>query len=720
MTKKLVKVLITNSGGTQEIKPISSIIRKEGTRTVDTAEIVVPAQVNVNENDKVQYIQDIGDVSNLTAVYNFQGTTKDEGGYGLDGDDSFDDIVNPNESKSSGGNTYANTSTQATRNRMNYGIIYHGTKTTIDHDSKFDFARQFDIVVTSSLRTVSSSGATLGDKKIFFSKIDSSGNGIEIGVIIKQQPYGSGSATDNKWAAYARVRYNSIEREFRQDWSYTSSNAAVNAPIAGKGFTIRLWREGDNKIRFSFNGLEKGSWFNGNTSLDSLTLDTSNTGSSDSPKPPYTLATNNDIWLGQGRDGSNNATNDWDGIAYQLKIYTGGHLNNNEAQILIMSASTPTTIKFSGTVFRVDDKTKNKRISCKGDGNVILNHTFNSSQFSNSVPADSSYVTRVSVGGVKKNLYPITTTTNLVKSLLNLADSSFEVISTNYTSHTLTGQYIAEGSFLANVRTILNGLSQTAFWSNGVKTFFLEDDSGITTGLTLKSGQGEESRGVKILGMGKSDNYLVNDVELVGRQFLKHAYDSVGTVSNGTTHTTSKFPVNLRITYGSDLIPLIQDTDYTVNYDERKITFSNSKTLVKVEYDYEDTSASTGNSFTHSDSTSINTYGKRTRRYFVPQLAKYGDLQRLGQYLIINNKDTRQRYQIELPYLANNLRENHKISIVNRKGSADVIVKQITWHYPEGRTTIQAGENLIDGFDLDQVDSLATASAVSSIQKTKV
>ena len=43
------------------------------------------------------------------------------------------------------------------------------------------------------------------------------------------------------------------------------------------------------------------------------------------------------------------------------------------------------------------------------------------------------------------------------------------------------------------------------FWSNGVKTFFLEDNDGIETGLTFKSGQGEEKRGVRILAMGKSE-----------------------------------------------------------------------------------------------------------------------------------------------------------------------------------------------------------------------
>jgi hypothetical protein len=391
----------------------------------------------------------------------------------------------------------------------------------------------------------------------------------------------------------------------------------------------------------------------------------------------------------------------------------------------MMSASTPTIIKFNGKVFRIDDKTKNKLLSCKGDGNVILNHNFNSSQFDSSTPADSSIVTRVTVDGVKKNVYPSTSTINISKSLLMLADPSYQVITpSNYTGYTLQGQYVAEGSFLNNIKTILNGLDQTSFWSNGRKTFFLEKDEGISTNVTFKSSQGDEGRGVRILDMGQSDSYMVNSVELIGRQFLLHKQESAGSVVNGNTHNLDHFPTNISIKNGSgntlEQTTSTSGSDYHILYDERKVIFHSSHSGVEIDYDYEDVSSSSNNYYIGDDSNSITTYGKYARRYFVPQLTKQQDFSRLGQYLIINNKDTRQRYKIELPYLANNLRENHKITVTNKKGTATVVVKQITWHYPDSKTIIQAGENFIDGFDLEQNDSLILSNAISSIQKTKV
>lgn len=723
MTKKLAKVIITNTSGTHEVKILSAIIRKEGTRTVDTAEFVLPANTKADENDRVRYIQDINDVTNLTAVYNFQGSTVDEGGYDLDGDDSYDSVINPSGTKTISTKIYSNTDITSPRYYMNYGIIYAGTKTTVSHDTKFDFSKQFDIVCAGSSIDVSgASGGSVGDKRIFFSKMDSSGNGIEVGITKNSQTIGF--ITDDFWTGYARVRFNSIEREYKQEWKYTSSNTAYGKVNVNTPFILRLWREGDNLLRFSFDGEESGSWYNGATSLSSLTLDTSDTGSSDSPQPPYTLANTSDIWIGAGRDGSNNATNTWKGIAFQLKIYTGGYLDQNDAELLQMSSSTPTTMKFNGRIFNIKDSVKNKTLSCKGDGDVILNYSFNSNQFDNTTPNDSSFITRVSIGGTKKNIYDDgSTTDDIMKSLILLADSSYSVIiGTGYNPHTLVGNYVAEGSFLVNVRTILNGLADSAFWSNGRKIFYLEKDEGIATGLEYKSNQGEESRGVRILDMGKADNYMVNSVELIGRQFLKHRSQGLGSVSSGTVKDLTYFPNNLTLTDSSSGI-LVQDTNYTVNYDERKVTFSVAYNSVTADYDYEDTSSSSDSYFLYSDSTSISTYGEYYRRLFVPQLTKRADFERLAQKLISHNKDTRDRYQIELPYLANNIRENHKVKVINRKTGAsgtELTVKQIEWHYPESKTIIQVGENLIDGFDLDQNDSLTLSTTVSSIQKSKV
>ena len=396
-----------------------------------------------------------------------------------------------------------------------------------------------------------------------------------------------------------------------------------------------------------------------------------------------------------------------------------------------MSSSIPVSMKFNGKVYRVNDKSKYKIVTCKGDGEVILNHSFTSSQFGDSTPSDSSYITRLTIpnigsttGGTKKNAYAANSETDdIMKSLITLADSSFNiVVGSTYDPHTMSGKYIAEGSFLSNVKTILNGLADSGFWSNGRKTFFLEKDEGIVTGLEFKSSQSVSDRGVRVLDMGESDNYLVNSVELIGRQNLKHGYGTIGSVSNGTTVQLPQQPINLRITHSSSLTPIVEGVGgYSVNHDQRIITFLASGSDIKIEYDYEDVSTNSDNYYLHTDSTSIGIYGKRHRRYFVPQLTARADFQRLAQKIISHNDTVKSRFQIELPYLANNIRENHRCKIINKKGTFDdQVIKQIEYHYPAGRTIIQVGENLIDGFDLDQNDSLNLASTVSSIQKTKV
>ena len=84
---------------------INSILQKQGERLIDSLNLIVAANVGVEVNDKVLYIQDFLDVYNLSAVYNFQNTVKDESGnsnhgtatdilYGSDSWDGYSGIFN--------------------------------------------------------------------------------------------------------------------------------------------------------------------------------------------------------------------------------------------------------------------------------------------------------------------------------------------------------------------------------------------------------------------------------------------------------------------------------------------------------------------------------------------------------------------------------------------------------------------------------------------------
>ena len=104
-------------------------LTKEGERAVDQIRIKVPKAVAVTVNQDIKYLQDIVDMTRLIAVYNIQGNTEDEGGYGYDG-----------------------TATSLTYGTDSWGgksAIFNGSSSNVSvtHTSRFDFSSTFDVFV---------------------------------------------------------------------------------------------------------------------------------------------------------------------------------------------------------------------------------------------------------------------------------------------------------------------------------------------------------------------------------------------------------------------------------------------------------------------------------------------------------------------------------------------------------------------------------------------
>ena len=59
---------------------IGASLDKEGERGIDQLKVHLPVNTAVAMNDKVLYIQDLINVANLSAIYNFQSSIKDESG----------------------------------------------------------------------------------------------------------------------------------------------------------------------------------------------------------------------------------------------------------------------------------------------------------------------------------------------------------------------------------------------------------------------------------------------------------------------------------------------------------------------------------------------------------------------------------------------------------------------------------------------------------------
>jgi len=285
----------------REAKLINSIVRLEGARTVNTMDCDL-AFTDVQEQDHIKYIQDVVDVAYLTSIYNFQANDRDEGGFDLDGDNTHTEYVDPNETK----DTIANTQ----KFKSQYGIIFDGTgdtgfdKIIVSDDTRHNFTKQFDLYCW--VRHHNTSGVN-DDINIFYSKIDranaDSNSGIEIG----------SKKISGAWSIYVRIRQAGVETEFIGDSS--------DVPVSGRPRLLHVWRDENDRIY---------------TRIDQRNDTTPAQGTVISG----TLSTTQPIWIGAGRDTSNAVVNRWRGAGWQLRMYNGIYLDDEQVHLLHEQAPT--------------------------------------------------------------------------------------------------------------------------------------------------------------------------------------------------------------------------------------------------------------------------------------------------------------------------------------------------------------------------------------------
>tara|TARA_Y100000310_G_scaffold176469_1_gene176595 strand:- start:2467 stop:4470 length:2004 start_codon:yes stop_codon:yes gene_type:complete len=123
--------------GTQKTV-VHASLEKQGDRSIDQLKVMLPANVGVEVNDKILYLQDFVDVYNLSAVYNFQNSVKDESGnlnHGTATDVTF-----------------------APDSWDGYGAVFNGTssKITIPDDNSIDLSGEFHIYIWAKWTSTSS------------------------------------------------------------------------------------------------------------------------------------------------------------------------------------------------------------------------------------------------------------------------------------------------------------------------------------------------------------------------------------------------------------------------------------------------------------------------------------------------------------------------------------------------------------------------------------
>ena len=116
-----------------------------------------------------------------------------------------------------------------------------------------------------------------------------------------------------------------------------------------------------------------------------------------------------------------------------------------------------------------------------------------------------------------------------------------------------------------------------------------------------------------------------------------------------------------------------------------------------------------------SNTSSINLIGLYSKRILTPQIIDSAAAIIFRNNFLAKHADINSRYTIVAPALIDFVRENFKVKVTNTTKNLDVnsTIKSITWTYPEGRTTIETGDFLLDAFDIEKTSAEAIQNLVT-------
>ena len=329
-----VKTLIKRGQDIKQLYPIFADVTLYGIKRPDTAKFKYTIESDINEEDEISYIQDVADVDYLEAVWNFQLSTRDEGGYDFDGDDLSEDrfelligSIDVNQG------TYA-----LTFDALNQGVTI---PTSTQLERRCDFSKQFDIFILATPDNTQLSGIT---NPIIFSKYNGS-FGLEIGM----------TNVNNTWRAFIRyIQNGTVFTQTGEEIITTSGDAQASL--------IRCWKDGTNTLYVSVNDIDDIVIPNVNFSLH---------------------APDTNIIFGNG-----NSNGDYKGKLHQIRIYSGSHQTSANASIIFASRFTPTTMKFAGIVINVESDGKIKTVQCRSWGDTLYSKTLSSRLYESATPSD--------------------------------------------------------------------------------------------------------------------------------------------------------------------------------------------------------------------------------------------------------------------------------------------------------------------------------------------
>ena len=722
-----------NTSGTvikqQKIPVISSKVKREGRRAVDTAEIMVSGNFQSEQNYDLKYIQDIVDAENLSFIVNYQQTARDEAGY-----DIWEHATNGSvdyEKEGSGNNIKFRNRFVADFNGTSQYIEYTNPVTKNPSPTNvIDLSADFDIFIWFKQL----SGQSAGSERCLFSKWDNGGSGNGLEIFYKVGGVISGVSQDGN--IIVRVRNNGT----------TASDITYSNPTIGGvhgGFTTwTLVRVKRNAGVISLQVAGTG------TKIPLTQFATSNNSTSFDNTQPMKF----------GVDYTSSAKFAKCRIA-QTRIYTGGCLSDTDANTVFGAIPQFFTTKIRGRVWKVEDKLKNKMLHLRGTGKFFLETDVDSRTTSDGgiwSPSQASWELSTRTG----NFFQNQVVENIIHDMVRSADNDFRVhTDLSITSETIA-KFVASGRLVQLIQ-LLNLMEQNNadFFTYPHKVLIIEDPAKIVTGQVFVHGE----NGVTIDADKKDNVSMINDITIIGANLPAHFVElplTSWTNITGTTKSLTHRPVGATRVTKNNIQMIEVDSDantpipadntttntyyYKMDVENKTITFGTALVTsdqIIIEYDREPANMISRK----KNDASKSQYGIFAKILNVPQIRTTSlsgsskGLDWLGERIISKNKDVERSYTVRVPTLLNGIREGIGIYIANplkrynfttadlydEKG--DVVpedetklpIKAIEWRYPEAVTIMKVGQWEFDYYELLKQSENTLDSVGSTTTKDK-
>ena len=655
----LVKFLINGL----EAELVSAKVRRNHDRTVDSSEFKISTQYEIDQGDKVTYIQDIVDTTFLTAIWNFHYSARDEAGNDIDGNDG---TYTADFIQSASLNYVEDISPVLRFNAINEYV-------TVIDNSRINFSKQFEIDIICSPEIFPTGLMTI------FSKTNGdAGGGIEIGITSGDPGY--------------------VEVELFDTVGILTTLTGTNVNLRdGNYHFIRIKRNGIGEILLTVDGITEGSTTKNNAVDD------------------YT-ATGINIFFGKNFDvGSRH----YQGKIAQIRIYCNGTLSDDDYDTTRFDMRQPMTMKFRGIVQNYENNVGFKTVYAQSVNELIINAKISKANMDlRDKNATNNGIDNIFLDDVTNRM----TTDLIVKQILAELDSGYIFHNATGTGE-IMNRYIARGT-LSEIISQLFTLDNRRFWITPRKVLVKENQP-ISTKKVFEQGLYDINVDGKDNTLLINDVEAVGEVQIHNRtqQFNGDGVITAFTLTNVPIRVKADISavVKLRGIDSNDSV----GKDYYIEYTNgatsgSRIIFFVAPAVgtnnITVEYDYENTSTLY---FRSEDATSITDFGRVSGRVYAPGFDQ-GQLASLVLAILTDRKTPKRRITVVSSTLLNSIREGLGCNILYpEKNINDTFeLKSIEWRYPQGITIMEFGEHKFGYFDIIQSGNTRLSGVDDFIIKT--